>query len=264
MFQNACGKKHSSVIDNWILKSDNNHPTSVWEQGDIETEPVLLQSTSCEKYLGIILNSNGSCEAEIEARVAKGLMAGKKIQQILEDTIFVPYETEVFLLLRTALFVSTVINNIESLYNIKEKNVEALEKCDERILRQHFETHSKAPREMIYLETATIPIRFLIMKKRIIYLNYLLNQEANSLVNKFLKAQIDKILPGDWVSLVNQDLKDLDIALSFEDIKNTSKNELSEFLNKKIEEKAFEYLIKIKENHSKMKNIQYEKFEIKE
>ena len=61
------------------------------------------------------------------------------------------------------------------------------------------------------------------MKKRILYLNYLLNEDVNSLVYKFLKAQLTKNLPGDWVNLVDKDIKELDISLSYEDIKNTNK-----------------------------------------
>ena len=230
----------------------------------MEAEPVLLKSTSCTKYLGILLDANGKCDADIEARIAKGISAGKKIQQILEDTIFGPYETEVFLVFRNAIFISTVLNNIESMYNLTMKNVEALERCDEMYLRQHFELHSKAPKELVYLETATVPIRFLIMKKRILYLNYLLNEDVNSLVYKFLKAQLTKNLPGDWVNLVDKDIKELDISLSYEDIKNTNKKELSEFLNEKIENKALEYLLTMKEKHSKMNPLNYTRIQTQE
>ena len=78
---------------------------------------------------------------------------------------------------------------------------------------------------------------------------------------KYYETEVNKCKV---VCTPNQDLTDLDIALSFEDIKNISKNELSEFLNKKIEGKAFEYLIKMKQKHSKMENLNYEKLEIKE
>ena len=52
------------------------------------------------------------------------------------------------------------------------------------------------------------------------------------------------------MSLVDKDLKELDISLSYEDIKNTNKKEVSEFLNEKIKNKALEYLLTLKEKHS--------------
>ena len=69
-------------------------------------------------------------------------------------------------------------------------------------------------------------------------------------------------MKGDWCLLVEKDLKDLDIDLSFEDIGNTPKEQLKKLLSEVIHAKAFEYLMKIKESHSKMQNLKYGKLEL--
>ena len=63
---------------------------------------------------------------------------------------------------------------------------------------------------MLYLETGTISIRFIIFKRRI---HYLLNESENSLVNKFLKTHMEKRSKNDWINFVMKDLELLEISL---------------------------------------------------
>ena len=72
---------------------------------------------------------------------------------------------------------------------------------------------------MLYLETGTISIRFIIFKRRIVFLHYLLNESETSLVNKFLKTQIEKPSKNDWINFVMKDLELLEISLSYDEIR---------------------------------------------
>ena len=60
------------------------------------------------------------------------------------------------------------------------------------------------------------------------------------------------------------DLQELNINLSFEQIKLTSKSSFKEIVKKQVKIKSFEYLIKLKENHSKAKNLQYTELNMQE
>ena len=144
-----------------------------------------------EKYLGILLQNSGSCEKEIKARVGRGKNAAKAITQILEEIIFGPYESMVFIVLRNSLFISTVLTNIESIYSLTNKEIEELERCDESLLREKFSLHSKTSKEFLYLETGCLPLRWITIKRRLLFFHYLLNETQDELVNKFLWAQIN-------------------------------------------------------------------------
>ena len=52
--------------------------------------------------------------------------------------------------------------------------------------------------------------------------------------------------------------------MSFEEIKRTSPNEFKNFVNKQTEEKAFKYLMNLKETQSKIRSITYKKLQMAE
>ena len=113
----------------------------------------------------------------------------------------------------------------------------------------------------MYLEFGIVPIRFLIKVRRLLYLKWVLQEPEDSLVYRFLQIMIKKPLVGDWINLVKQDLKDFEVNLTFDEIKRISKQEFKDKIKQKMSEKAFEYLILIKEKQSKLKDIVYNKFE---
>ena len=90
----------------------------------------------------------------------------------------------------------------------------------------------------------------------------LLNESEEALIHQFLISQWKSPVKGDWCTLVQKDLEDLDIELSLEEIRNTPKEELKIFLSEIVKEKAFQYLMEKKELHSKMKNLKYERLEL--
>ena len=106
-----------------------------------------------------------------------------------------------------------MISNSEAWYNLTNKDISELESVDEALLRKILSAHSKTPRELLYLETGNIPIRFIIMARRLNFLWYILNEEEDSLIRRFLEAQLDSPVKGDWVNTVREDLEELKIDL---------------------------------------------------
>ena len=97
--------------------------------------------------------------------------------------------------------------NSEAWHNISEEEIKMLEKVDEYLLRSLVKGHSKLPVEFLYLEAGAIPVRFLISCRRILYLWTILQRDENELVKRVFRAQQDEVLPGDFVQLVQADLK---------------------------------------------------------
>ena len=55
---------------------------------------------------------------------------------------------------------------------------------------------------MLYLETGTIPIRFIIKQRRLNYLHNLLTRKENELISKVYFAQKRKTSKNDWAKTV--------------------------------------------------------------
>ena len=71
-----------------------------------------------------------------------------------------------------------------------------------------------------------VPVKYLVMQRRIMFLFWILQEDPNCLIYRFFQAQVRDPKPGDWCLLIKDDFETLDISLSFDDIKKTTKNEL--------------------------------------
>ena len=69
-------------------------------------------------------------------------------------------------------------------------------------------------------------------------------------------------MKDDWTSTVQQDLKDLEIDLSMEEIKNKSEWSFKRLVKIRSKEFTLDYLLNIKQRHSKMDNLEYVELKI--
>ena len=60
------------------------------------------------------------------------------------------------------------------------------------------------------------------MKLRMLFLKFILDENEQSMVGNFFKLQIDKPVKGDWVSTVRKNLKEMNIGLSWNEIRMMS------------------------------------------
>jgi hypothetical protein len=107
------------------------------------------------------------------------------------------------------------------------------------------------------------PARFELQKMRLLYLKYILEQDEDSKLKKFLNLQIEKPSRGDWASTCLNDLKQLKLTFSMEEIKLMTKNKFATMLKSKIVKNALTYLIE-KQGKKKGKEIKYACLEIEE
>ena len=136
-----------------------------------------------------------------------------------------------------------------------------LEEVDEYLLRQILNAHSKTPKEMLHLETGTIPVEYIIKSRRLSYLHHILTREKYELISKVFYAQKRKPVKDDWAETVKKDMDEIQLNLSEENIKTMKKNKFKEHLKKKINQAAFNDLLKRKDSHSKVDHINFKNFE---
>ena len=251
-------------IDSWTLQKVEESKTGIDNLVDVNDENYPVETVDKEKYLGDIITADGQNSKNIKARRDKSLGVEIQIMNILEDVSFGTFTIEVALILRQSLFLSSLLNNSESWYNVRKTEIDIMESADEKLLRKILEAPIKTPKCMLYLETGTLPIRFILISRRMMFLHYILNEGEKSILRRFFFAQLKQPSKGDWVHSIRDDLRNLDICLDFEQIKQCPKYEFKALVKKSIEVKALEYLNKAKSNLSKVSGIRHEKLKVQQ
>ena len=70
--------------------------------------------------------------------------------------------------LRQAMLLNGILYNSEAWQGVETKDIILLEKVDEALLRGILGAHPKIPLEALYLETKSLPIRFIVASRRIL------------------------------------------------------------------------------------------------
>jgi hypothetical protein len=213
-----------------------------WKE-DVITDPVTGKCSKSEyfdgyekmkvkteqTYLGDLISTDGSHAKNVQQRTNKGLGVITQVMQILESTFFGKYHFEVAMVLRESLFLSSLLLNSEAWVNYTDKDVRKLEQCDEILLSRILECDANTSNALKYFDLGIVPIRFLIMKRKILFLQYILKEEKHSMIYQILKATHENPVKNDFVSTCRKYLKILDIQLSFEENENMSKYSLKKY-----------------------------------
>ena len=233
---------------------------------DVQLDDHQLQKVGKEKYLEDILSADGSNIENVISRQKKSFGINKQISSMLREVCYGPYHFEVAMVFRETLLLSSILTNCEAWYKVKDQEIDILEKCDESLIRLVFETPSTTTKCMLYLEAGIKPIRFYIMASRLMFLWYILNEDDSSLIKRFFKAQENDPCKSDWIESVKENLEYLEIFISFDQIKNSTREQFKCLVDDSIDEKAFEKLISEKDskNKTKVAHIKYQELSMQE
>ena len=162
--------------------------------------------------------------------------------------------------LRQTMLINGILYNSESWQSISEDEYKQLDEVDNSFLRRLLNAHSKTSTFFLHLETGTLPIRFTIANRRLVYYHTIVSKPDSELVNRVFKAQMSKPTKGDWFTTISEDFKLIEEEIENFDESTTKSMQLKkykQFIKKKIKHAAFEYLEKDKSTKSKVKNIEY-------
>ena len=163
----------------------------------------------------------------------------------------------IILILKNSFLVSSLLCNSESWYNLTKAEDNLIESIDLQLLRSIFNVPKSTPKEMFYMEMGCLPLRYLIKKRRILFLHYILNENQKSMIYRFLMTQIKTSKKKDWIIQVMVDLKELNLGEDLEQIRKIKRLKFKDILDKRIKEQAFQDLENMKETHSKVMNIKH-------
>ena len=102
------------------------------------------------------------------------------------------------------------------------------------------------------------------MSRRLMFHHYILNEDNESLINRFSKLQSRKPVKNDWSLTVKQNLETLNITLSENEIQHLSIYSYQKIVNTAIKKEALNYLNALKNKHSKVMHIRYSKLEMQD
>ena len=108
-------------------------------------------------------------------------------------------------------------------YGLSSQDIESLEILDRILLRKILSAHSKCPNESLYLELGILPIKFVIICRRLSFLHYILNSPDTDLLKQFFEIQKKYPAKNDWILKIKEDLETLSLKMTFDEIKFTKK-----------------------------------------
>ena len=184
----------------------------------------FVKISSQERYLGDLLTSDGKIDDNISDRNKKGIGLVNQILGILREITFGKYYFEQALLLRNAKFINGILCSIEAIHGLSKKHIELLESCDRYLFRMIFNSPVSTATESFYIETATMPLRFTIMGRRLLFYWSILNKPEKELAKQVLQAQECAPVKNDWCMTVKEDLDFLHIDLTEKEITKMKKS----------------------------------------
>ena len=239
---------HSKCFQMHVGKSKSTCPTLF-----IHGKEML--KTDQEKYLGNILSSSAKLDENILARFQKGMGLVNEIISTLKEVSFGYYYFEIGILFRNSKLINGILCSIEALYGLNTTHVEKLEKCDNSFFRQLFKSGASTPIESFYLASGTLPIRHIVIGRRLMFLWTILSKSESDLTRKCLSAQQLNPARNDLAVTFQNDLDKCGITLTMAEISTLKKSTFRKLVNKQLREVAREYLLNMKDKHSKLNKI---------
>ena len=170
-----------------------------------------MKDSSQEKYLGDMLDKSGGIQPTIDQRESKGFGILSEIKATLSEIPLGAYKLEMGLQLRQAMLVNGLLYSSEAWHSVDTKDIIALEKVDEALLRYLLDCPSKTPLEFLYLESGSIPIRYILKSRRLNFLKVIIDRDEEELTRRVFEAQATNPSPGDFAELVKNDLQSLSV-----------------------------------------------------
>ena len=164
---------------------------------------------------------------------------------------------EIAVTLKEARFINGILTNCDVWYSLKKTEVDELEEVDKMLLRRILACPDSTCIESLYLELGLIPIHIMLKARRVIYLHYLATRDQSEMLYKVFISQWKYPVKDDWTEEAKTNLEELGIDLTLEQLKLKSINSFKRMVKTKTKEYTLNYLLDLKEKHSKMDDLSY-------
>ena len=173
-----------------------------------------------------------------------------------------PYRFEGALIYIHTLIRTSILYAAETMYNVTEQELRALEQIEESVLQEVFVTKRSCPKRLLYLEICLYPARFQVHRQMLNFLQYILQQPTESLLYSMYTEQQKNATKGDWVSSVTKLVDQYEIKLTMKEIKDMKRSLFKSIEKRQVERLAFTTLIQKQKGGKKGKGIDYKQLEM--
>ena len=135
-----------------------------------------------EKYIGDVISSDGSNDANISRRRCLGMGSISQIFTILDEISLGYQYVEIGLILRESIMLSKMLLSAESWHKLHQYQIEKLDEVDKIFFKKLFNSHSKTSTEFYYSETGPIPLKLRISEGRLLYWRHILTVERSEMI----------------------------------------------------------------------------------
>ena len=165
-----------------------------------------MEKVTEDTYLGSIISDKCNNDKKLEKAIAKGIASISVVMAILQETSLGNHYFEIASILRESLFINSILWNIETWYDVKQSEIEELEKVDRMLLKRILNVPASTPSALLYLEMGIIPLRYIIQARRLMFLRYILTRNETDLLLKNFKVQVREPSKNDWGETIAKDL----------------------------------------------------------
>ena len=241
-------------VDKWTVEFEDDIETAEEELIETFVGKTQIGKTDSQKYLGFVISGKGDNMANINAVRNKSIGVIKKIMTKLDSLSLMNYYFECAMIFLNVILRPSILYACETYYNLTETQMRQIERIEEGFLRQVFKTTKGCPIVQLYLEVGQVPARFECQRMRLLYMK--------NILQKMFCLQMEKPTRGDWASTCIDDLRQLGITESLDEIQKMTKTKFNKILKIKSKESALRYLNEKK--GKKGKEISYHNIEMAE
>ena len=167
----------------------------------------------------------------------KSIGTRKQILKMVEG--LGPFRFEGALIYIHTLIRTSILYAAETMFNVTESELRALESIEESILTKVCVTKRSCPKRLLYLELGMYPARYQIHRQMLNFLHYILQQPTESLIYRIFKVQQKHPTKGDWVSSVTKLIDKYEILLNLQEIKDMKKSIYKNVVKRQVERNCF-------------------------
>ena len=146
----------------------------------------ILQESHQVKYLGDVIHEDGRPRSTILDRVNRGWAICGQIFGFLKDIHIGNLRVQIGLELKQSLLLNGILFNSEVWHSMKDTDIASLVIIDQYLKRGLLYSHAKTPLEHLYLEIGALPVKYIIISRRLIYLKEIIDRPNVKEPNKIL------------------------------------------------------------------------------
>ena len=171
------------TVDSWEVKYEYNPETGSISLVKTFSGVEKIEQTTTPTYLGFVLSSTGDNMAHINMVKKKSIGVVKKIFNRLNGLSLQKYYFECSMIFLNVMLRPSILYGCDMMYNLKEIEIRHIERIEESYLRKVLNTTRGCPIVQLYLEMGHTPARVEILKSRLLFTHYILQQTEDSATN---------------------------------------------------------------------------------